>query len=161
MDPIPLNQSVTAESQWQGRRTLLVRCPELRPYFKVSCYEINMQTGLMFSHTKPAKDIAIQCQTEDSDLKIFKARFESLVNPIETERRDEDLPRIPLVQKFSAVNEVMSEASVVIGKTPPSENTPPFTGAQIFAWSFLIRRDVQRKMVITTVYLRVRCMSLT
>ena len=46
---------------------------------------------------------------EDFDLDILRARVESITNPVENERRDEDLPRIPYVQKSSAINKVMTE----------------------------------------------------
>ena len=52
-------------------------------------------------------------------------------------------------------------AGVVIGKTPPSKKPSPLQEHKIFACRYLIRRGVHRKMVITTVYLTVRCMSLT
>ena len=50
---------------------------------------------------------------------------------------------------------------VVIGKTPPSKKPSPLQEHKMFACRYLIRRGVHRKMVITTVYLTVRCMSLT
>ena len=52
-------------------------------------------------------------------------------------------------------------AGVVIGKTLPSRKPSPLPEHKIFGCRYLIRRGVHRKMVITTVYLRVRCMSLT
>ena len=54
-----------------------------------------------------------------------------------------------------------SSAGVVIGKTPPSKKPSPLQEHKMFACRYLIRRGVHRKMVITTVYLTVRCMSLT
>ena len=46
-------------------------------------------------------------------------------------------------------------------KNPPLEKTVPFTGAQNLWLQISNLEGVHRKMVITTVYLRVRCMSLT
>ena len=51
--------------------------------------------------------------------------------------------------------------SVAVGKTLPSRKPSPLQEHKVFAWRFLIRREVHRKMVITRMYLRVRCMSLT
>ena len=50
---------------------------------------------------------------------------------------------------------------VAVGKTLPSKNPPPLQEHKIFGCRYLIRRGVHRKMVITRMYLRVRCMSLT
>ena len=50
---------------------------------------------------------------------------------------------------------------VVIGKTLPLRKPSPLQEHKVFAWRFLIRRWAHRKMVITRMYLRVRCMSLT
>ena len=52
-------------------------------------------------------------------------------------------------------------SGVVIGKTLPSRKPSPLQECKIFGCRYLIRRGVHRKMVITTVYLSVRCMSLT
>ena len=50
---------------------------------------------------------------------------------------------------------------VAVGKPLPSRKPSPLQEHKVFAWRFLIRRGVHRKMVITRMYLRVRCMSLT
>ena len=46
-------------------------------------------------------------------------------------------------------------------KNPPLEKTLPFTGAQSVCLEISNLEGVHRKMVITRMYLRVRCMSLT
>ena len=68
-----------------------------------------MVTGQVYTHTIPAMDIGIPCQTKPFKTNTLKAQFNSITNPKETERRDEDLPRIPYVQKSSAINKVMTE----------------------------------------------------
>ena len=50
---------------------------------------------------------------------------------------------------------------VAVGKTLPSKKPSPLQEHKIFGCRYLIRRGVHRKMVITRMYLRVRCMSLT
>ena len=52
-------------------------------------------------------------------------------------------------------------AGVVIGKTLPSRKPSPLQEHKVFALRFLIWKGVHRKMVITRMYLRVRCISLT
>ena len=43
-NPIPLDQ--------QNRGKIVpVRCHSLKPYFKLSCFQINVQTGQMYTHT--------------------------------------------------------------------------------------------------------------
>ena len=56
---------------------------------------------------------------------------------------------------------LMHDTGVAVGKTLPSKKTPPLPEHKIFGCRYLIRRGVHRKMVITRMYLRVRCMSLT
>ena len=56
---------------------------------------------------------------------------------------------------------VTRRSCVVIGKTLPSRKPSPLQEHKFFGCRFLIWRGMQRKMVITAVYLRVRCMSLT
>ena len=50
---------------------------------------------------------------------------------------------------------------VAVGKTLPSKKPSPLQEHKVYAWRSLIQRGVHRKMVITRMYLRVRCMSLT
>ena len=64
----------------------------------------------MFAHTKPPMDIRVTCQTEPFKLDVLKARFVSIVEGSEPRKRDEDLPRIPYIQKTSSENKVMTLA---------------------------------------------------
>ena len=59
-NPIPLDQQVTANQQGRGK-IVLVRYHSLKPYFKVSCFQIKEQTGQMYMHTNPAIDVGINC----------------------------------------------------------------------------------------------------
>ena len=59
-NPIPLDQQVTANQQGRGK-IVLVRCHSLKPYFKVSCFQINVQIWQIYMHTKPAIDVGINC----------------------------------------------------------------------------------------------------
>ena len=52
-------------------------------------------------------------------------------------------------------------AGVAVGKTLPSKKPSPLPEHKIFGCRYLIRRGVHRKMVITRMYLRLRCMFLT
>ena len=83
-NPIPLDQQVTADKQ--GRcKIVLVRCHNLKPYFKVLFFQINVQTGQMYTHTQPATDVGINCQMEEFDLDILKARLDTMAPPIQSQ----------------------------------------------------------------------------
>ena len=107
-NPIPLDQQVTANQQGRGK-TVLVRCHSLKPYFKVTCFQINVQTGQMYMHTQPAMDVGINCQMEEFDLDILKARLDAMAPPPESQQNEGTLPRIPLVQRTGPINEIMTE----------------------------------------------------
>ena len=107
-NPKPLDQQVTADQQSRGK-IVLVRCHSLRPYFKVSCLAINVQTGQMYMHTQPATDVGINCQMEEFNLDILKARLDARASPIESQWYEGTLPRIPLVQRTGPINEIMTE----------------------------------------------------
>ena len=77
-----------------------------------------------------------------------------------TTRKEQDELREKLMIE-TRKREMSQQAGVVIGKTLPSRKPSPLQEHKIFGCRYLIRRGVHRKMVITTVYLRVRCMSLT
>ena len=83
-NPIPLDQQVTADKQGRGK-IVLVRCHNLKPYFKVLCFQINVQTGQMYTHTQPATDVGINCQMEEFDLDILKARLDTMAPPKESQ----------------------------------------------------------------------------
>ena len=51
--------------------------------------------------------------------------------------------------------------SVAVGRTLPLRKPSPLQEHKVFAWRFLIQMGVHRKIVITRMFLRVRCMSLT
>ena len=95
-NPIPLDHEVTANQQNRDK-IVLVRCLSLKPYFKVACFQINVQTGQMYMHTQPAMDVGINCQMEEFDLDILRARLDTISPPLESQRDEGTLPRILLV----------------------------------------------------------------
>ena len=107
-NPIPLDHEVTANQQ-NGDKIVLVRCLSLKPYFKVACFQINVQTGQMYMHTQPAMDVGINCQMEEFDLDILRARLDTISPPLESQRDEGTLPRILLVQRTGPINEIMTE----------------------------------------------------
>ena len=60
----------------------------------------------------------------------------------------------------SALRSAPLRPGVVIGKTPPLK-TPPFTGVRVGDRRFLIWREMQPNAINTTMYLGVRCISMT
>ena len=110
-NPIPLDQ--------QNRGKIVpVRCHSLKPYFKLSFFQINVQTGQMYTHThththtQPAMDAGINCQMEEFDLDILKARLDAMAPPPGSQQDEGTLPGIPLVQKTGPINEIMTEQEV-------------------------------------------------
>ena len=89
---------------------------------------------------------------------ISKKYYNYKAHPVHTDRRHPPAS-VPHVSKHSTRQN--KTPGVVIGKTPPSKKPSPLQEHKMFACRYLIRRGVHRKMVITTVYLTVRCMSLT
>ena len=71
--------------------------------------KINVQTRQMYMHTKPATDVCINCQMEEFDLDILKARLDAMAPPVESQWDKGSLPRIPLVQRTGPINEIMTE----------------------------------------------------
>ena len=62
---------------------------------------------------------------------------------------------IGMVERWNSTSQIM-ECLVAVGKNPPLRKPSPLQEYKVFAWRFLIRRGVHRKMVITRMYLRVR-----
>ena len=60
-------------------------------------------------HTQPAMDVGINCQMEEFDLDILKARLDAMAPPLESQQDKGTLPRIPLVQRTGPINEIMTE----------------------------------------------------
>ena len=107
-NPTPLDQQVNANQQDKGK-IVLVRCHSLKPYFKMLCLQINMQTGQMYTHIQPAMEVGITCQMEKFNLDILKARLDAMEPPIECQQDEGTMPRIPLVQMTGPINEVLTE----------------------------------------------------
>ena len=106
--PIPLDQQVTASQKDRGK-IVLVRCHSLKPYLKVTFFQINVQTGQMYTQTQPVTDVGINCQMEEFDLDILKAGLDAMAPPIESQWDEGSLARIPLVQRTGPINEIMTE----------------------------------------------------
>ena len=64
------------------------------------------------THTQPAMDAGINCQMEEFDLDILKARLDAMAPPPGSQQDEETLPRIPLVQKTGPINEIMTKQEV-------------------------------------------------
>ena len=107
-NPTPLDQQVNVNQQDKGK-IVPVRCHSLKPYFKILCFQINMQMGQMYTNTQPAMEVGITCQMEEFNLDILKARLDAMAPPIECQQDEGTLPRIPLVQIKGPINKVLTE----------------------------------------------------
>ena len=87
----------------EGR--ILFSSPALNEFFKTSNFELNLQTGEMFTYLDPPENIGITCQKETFDI-------ESLRDTLQGERntglmQEERLERIPSVKKLVGPADVM------------------------------------------------------
>ena len=64
------------------------------------------------THTQPAMDAGINCQMEEFDLDILKARLDAMAPQLGSQQDEGTLPRIPLVQETGPINEIMTEQEV-------------------------------------------------
>ena len=87
----------------EGR--ILFHSPALSEFFKTSNFELNLQTGGVFTYLDPPEDIGIKCQKKPFDLEFLRntLRGEQDTNTMQEER----LERIPSVNKLVGPAEVM------------------------------------------------------
>ena len=87
----------------EGR--MLFYSPALTEFSKTSNFELNLQTGGVFTYLNPPEDIGIKCQKETFDLEFLRntLRCKQDTNTMQEER----LERIPSVKKLVGPAEVM------------------------------------------------------
>ena len=80
----------------EGR--MLFHSPALSEFFKTSNFELNLQTGGVFTYLDPPEDIGIKCQKEPFNLEFLRntLRGKQDTNTMQEER----LKRIPSVKKL-------------------------------------------------------------
>ena len=87
----------------EGR--ILFSSPALSKFFKTSNFELNLQTGEVFTYLDPPENIGITCQKEPFDIESLRDTLQGERNtsPIQEER----LERIPSVNKLVGPADVM------------------------------------------------------
>ena len=61
----------------------------------------------MYTYSTPPKDIGVSCQEEEFDVNQLKEWFQSQTDTTEPEHHEEELKRVPLIQKTTAAADVM------------------------------------------------------
>ena len=87
----------------EGR--ILFSSPALNEFFKTSNFELNLQTGEVFTYLDPPENIGITCQKEPFDIESLRDTLqgESNTGPMQEER----LKRIPNVKKLAGPADIM------------------------------------------------------
>ena len=87
----------------EGR--ILFSSPALNKFFKTSNFELNLQTGEVFTYLDPLENIGITCQKEPFDIESLRDTLqgESNTGPMQEER----LERIPSVKKLAGPADIM------------------------------------------------------
>ena len=87
----------------EGR--ILFSSPALSEFFKTSHFELNLQTGEVFTYHNPPENIGITCQKEPFDIESLRDTLQGKRNtgPMQEER----LERIPSVKKLIGPADVM------------------------------------------------------
>ena len=87
----------------EGR--ILFSSPALNEFFKTSNFELNLQTGEVFTYLDPPENIGITCQKEPFDIESLRDTLqgESNTGPMQEER----LERIPSVKKLAGPADIM------------------------------------------------------
>ena len=87
----------------EGR--ILFSSPALNEFFKTSNFELNLQTGEVFTYLDPPENIGITCQKEPFDIESLRDTLQGERNtsPMQEER----LQRIPSVKKLVGPADVM------------------------------------------------------
>ena len=87
----------------EGR--ILFSSPALNEFFKTSNFELNLQTGEVFTYLDPLENIGITCQKEPFNIESLRDTLqgESNTGPMQEER----LERIPSIKKLAGPADIM------------------------------------------------------
>ena len=61
----------------------------------------------MYTYSIPPEDIGVPCQEEEFDVNQLKKQFQSHTDTTVPERREEELKRVPLIQKTTAAADII------------------------------------------------------
>ena len=82
----------------EGR--ILFSSPALNKFFKTSNFELNLQTGEVFTYLDPPENIGITCQKEPFDIESLRDTLQGESNT--SLMQEERLERIPSIKKLAA-----------------------------------------------------------
>ena len=88
-----------------GENNIVFNSAELSEFFTRSCYELDLQTGRLYTYSIPVEDIGIQCQQDEFDLILLREHFQKYLDQMEAPT--DELKRIPLVKKRAPTAETM------------------------------------------------------
>ena len=84
---------------------ILFNSTELGKFFTISCFELDLKTGQVYTYSTPATDIRIACQQEEFDIETLREHFQG--QPDEAELDIDELSRIPLIRKKVPTADIM------------------------------------------------------
>ena len=87
----------------EGR--ILFSSPALNKFFKTSNFELNLQTGEVFTYLEPPENIGIKCQKEPFDIESLRDTLQGKNNT--GLMQEERLERIPSVKKLAGPADIM------------------------------------------------------
>ena len=84
---------------------ILFNSTELGEFFTISCFELDLKTGQVYTYSTPAEDIGIACQQEEFDIETLWEHFRG--QPDKAELDEDELSRIPLIRKKAPTADIM------------------------------------------------------
>ena len=77
-----------------GENMVVFNSAELSEFFTISCYQLDLQTGRVYTYFLPAEDIRVQCEQHEFYLVLLREHFQKHID--QTETPTDKLKRIPL-----------------------------------------------------------------
>ena len=88
-----------------GENRILFNSTELGEFFTISCFELDLKTGQVYTYSTPAEDIGIAYQQEEFDIETLQEHFQGQSD--EAELDVDELRRIPLIRKRAPIADIM------------------------------------------------------
>ena len=93
-----------------GENKILFNSTELSKFFTISCFELDLKTGQIYTYSTLTEDIEVACQQEEFDIQTLREHF--LGQSDDTEPDTDELKRIPLVRKRASTADIMDQEEI-------------------------------------------------
>ena len=91
---------------------LVIHCPNLREFFPVSSFELDLKTGKLYIFSQPPEDIGVACQAEMFDNDLLQSQFRARITTTTLGDGEKELERIPIIRKTSPVADMIDTAEI-------------------------------------------------